>query len=46
MKYSNTALKELKKRYKNILIKCAMINAIALMVSIPAMADVDITNHG
>ena len=43
MKYSNTALKELTKRYKNILIKCAMINAIALMVSIPAMADINVT---
>ncbi len=44
MKYSNTALKELSKRYRNILIKCAMINAIALMASVPSMADVDITN--
>ncbi len=31
MRYSNTALKELKKRYKNILIKCALVNAAALI---------------
>lgn len=40
MRYSNTALKELKKRYKNILIKCAMLNAAALIAfATPAMAD-------
>ncbi len=39
MRYSNTALKELKKRYKNILIKCAMLNAAALLAfATPAMA--------
>ncbi len=41
MRYSNTALRELKKRYKNILIKCALINTVALLTfAIPAMADI------
>ena len=41
MRYSNTALKELSKRYKNILIKCAMLNATALLVFVmPASAGV------
>lgn len=40
MRYSNTALKELKKRYKNILIKCAMLNAAALLAfATPAGAE-------
>ncbi len=39
MRYSNTALKELSKRYKNILIKCAILNAAALLAfATPAMA--------
>ena len=42
MKYSNTALKELSKRYRNILIKCALINAIALTAfSASAFAQAD-----
>ena len=42
MKYSNTALKELTKRYKNVLIKCALINAAVLVaLSGPAMAKGD-----
>ena len=42
MKYSNTALKELTKRYKNVLIKCALINATVLVaLSGPAMAKGD-----
>lgn len=41
MRYSNTALKELKKRYKNILIKCAMLNAAALLAfATPAGAEI------
>lgn len=41
MKHSNTALKELKKRYKNILIKCAMLNA-ATLISFTGMAHADV----
>ncbi|MBO7244325.1 MAG: autotransporter domain-containing protein [Alphaproteobacteria bacterium] len=42
MKYSNTAIKELSKRYRNILIKCALINAIALTAfSASAFAQAD-----
>ena len=41
MRLSNTAIKELKKRYKNILIKCAMLNAAALLAfATPAMAEI------
>ncbi|MBQ8250328.1 MAG: autotransporter domain-containing protein [Alphaproteobacteria bacterium] len=40
MRYSNTALKELSKRYRHVLIKCAMLNAAALIAfATPAMAD-------
>ncbi len=42
MKYSNTALKELKKRYKNILIKCALIN-MALFLAVPSSANANTT---
>ncbi len=41
MRYSNTALKELTKRYRNVLIKCAMLNAAALIAfATPAMAEI------
>ena len=41
MRYSNTALKELSKRYKNILIKCAILNAAALLAfATPAGAEI------
>ena len=43
MKYSHTALKELSKRYRNILIKCAMLNIAVLAMSTSAFADVNIT---
>ena len=42
MKYSKTALKELTARYRDVLRKCAFLNAIILMgaaLSTPAMAD-------
>lgn len=42
MKYSNTALKELTKRYKNILIKCALIN-MALFLAVPSSANANTT---
>ncbi|MBR6730042.1 MAG: hypothetical protein IKL90_01695, partial [Alphaproteobacteria bacterium] len=39
MRLSNTAIKELKKRYKDVLMKCAMLNAAALLAfATPAMA--------
>ena len=37
MRYSNTAITELTKRYRNVLLKCALLNA-ALLLSVPAMA--------
>ncbi|MBO7244052.1 MAG: hypothetical protein J6V53_02050, partial [Alphaproteobacteria bacterium] len=36
--YSKTTLRELKKRYLNILKKCLLLNLMAFMVSIPAMS--------
>lgn len=39
MKYSNTTLRELSKRYKNILIKCALINAALFISFSPAISD-------
>ena len=44
MKYSNTTLRELKSRYKHVLLKCAFLNAALLMgfmITSPAMADTD-----
>ena len=48
MKYSKTALKELTARYRDVLRKCAFLNAIILMgaaLSTPAMADDPITEN-
>ena len=48
MKYSNTAITQLTRWYKQILVKCAILNAAILMgsafVAAPAMAE-DITEH-
>ena len=38
MKYSNTALKILKRRYKSVLLKCAIINAALFMMMPNAQA--------
>ncbi|MBO7244254.1 MAG: autotransporter domain-containing protein [Alphaproteobacteria bacterium] len=43
MKYSNTALKELKKRYKNVLIKCALIN-MAVFIGFSATSSAETIN--
>ncbi|MBO7258283.1 MAG: hypothetical protein J6V11_05035, partial [Alphaproteobacteria bacterium] len=46
MKYSNTTLRELKSRYKHVLLKCAFLNAailVGLLVSTTAMAAADTT---
>ena len=41
MRYSNTAITELSKKYRTILKKCAILNAVALLaLSTPAMAEV------
>ena len=36
--YSKTTLRELKKRYLNILKKCLLLNLMAFMVSMPAVS--------
>lgn len=46
MRYSHTAITELSKRYKNILIKCALFN-LAVMISVPAFSatnGIDVTS--
>ena len=50
MRYSNTAITELSKKYRAILKKCAILNAVALLaLSTPAMAaqyGIDVTESG
>lgn len=47
MRYSNTTLRELKKRYRNILIKCALMNVALMAFAMPAIsADRIVINHG
>ena len=49
MRYSNTAITELSKKYRTILKKCAILNAVALLaLSTPAMAaqyGIDVTEN-